>query len=57
MDVKKKPTISNDAMEMLVKHILRPSDEKQTTELGEFHWNACKRHILRCIETQFVVVG
>lgn len=51
-----KPAISQAAYEQL-KLILKTTSESPSTDLGELHWNACKRHVLDCIVFQLEVQG
>lgn len=52
---KKKPCISVEGMEMLEKYILRPSQPNVTKTHQELLVDEVKRHIMACIQQQFVV--
>lgn len=51
---KSKPTISVEGLEML-EQICKPSIETPETPVAELQWNACKRHIMRCVAMQLQV--
>lgn len=51
---KSKPTISVEGLEML-ELICKPSLETPETTVAELQWNACKRHIMRCVALQLQV--
>lgn len=54
--MKKKPTISLEAMEML-EMILRPSHPAPDKTTEQLQWDECKRYIMNCIHAQIVVIS
>lgn len=52
---KKKPCISVEGMEMLEKYILRPTNPSVTKTYEQLLVDEVKRHIMACIQQQFIV--
>lgn len=55
MTTKKKPCISVEGMEMLEKYILRPTNPSVTKTYEQLLVDEVKRHIMACIQQQFIV--